>query len=87
VETAAMVKTVLHPTEKQAAQWARKGHRYFQATLTKASKTGTWLVQACVCCSCVRESVEKESESDERKRCVCVCVRGRGVTGDRNRER
>lgn len=43
----AMVKSVLHPTEKQAAHMARKGHRFFRATLSKSvSGGGIWLVQA-----------------------------------------
>ena len=41
-------KSVLHSTEKQAAQVARRGHRFFRATLSKSLPAGggTWLVQA-----------------------------------------
>ena len=40
-------KRMLHPTEKHAAQMARKGHRFFRACLSKTTAgAGTWLVQA-----------------------------------------
>lgn len=40
-------KSMLHPTEKHAAQMARKGHRFFRATLSKTvAGVGTWMVQA-----------------------------------------
>ena len=41
-------KSMLHPTEKHAAQMARKGHRFFRVTLSKAlgGGGGTWVVQA-----------------------------------------
>jgi len=41
-------KNVIHATQKHAAQMARKGHRFFRATLSKTlpAAAGTWLVQA-----------------------------------------
>jgi hypothetical protein len=40
-------KSVIHPTEKHASELARKGHRFFRATISKTVAAGsTWLVQA-----------------------------------------
>ena len=43
-----VVKGVLHPTEKHAAQMARKGHRFFRAKLSKtvSGSSAPWIVQA-----------------------------------------
>ena len=56
-------KSVLHSTEKQAAQVARRGHRFFRTTLSKSLPAGggTWLVyelvRAIICSGTMRERV------------------------------